>query len=359
MKHTFLFAAVGLLFAGLGWNGQARSGPPSGYKVLAPIRQGNLTVFPIVAGKSHDTGQFLTLDEGLRSGEVVITEAGSIHPMVRRGSPLRPYDSGGAQVNQLMLVNNSKRPLLLLAGEVVTGGKQDRIIGKDRLVPAESDPIDLGVFCVEPGRWVATSSKFAAPPPVTGFVAPSVRSKAMADKDQAKVWSQVRGSQGAMVAGLPAATRSQVESTTSYATVMQNAEVQKRLDAVAAPMETSYRSVIKQLKDQNAVGVVVAVNGQIVWADVFASTELLQKYWPKLVRSYAADAVATEGRGKQPTEAAAQAFLDQMQGRHETVESEPGLYRHTEITGNGFKAFELTSLLPKTGFDVHITKMAD
>jgi hypothetical protein len=51
----------------------------------------------------------------------------------------------------------------LLAGEIVTGGKQDRIIGKDRLVPAESDPVDLSVFCVEPGRWVERSSKFNAP----------------------------------------------------------------------------------------------------------------------------------------------------------------------------------------------------
>ena len=48
-----------------------------------------------------------------------------------------------------------------------------------------------------------------------------------------------------------------------------------------------------------------------------------------------------------------------MQGRHETTEREPGLYSHTEVTGDGFKAFELTSLLPKTGFDVHIAKMAN
>jgi hypothetical protein len=48
-----------------------------------------------------------------------------------------------------------------------------------------------------------------------------------------------------------------------------------------------------------------------------------------------------------------------MTGRRETVETEPGLYRHTEITGNGFKAFELTSLLPKTDFNLHVAKMAE
>ena len=56
----------------------------SGYKVLAPIRQGNLTVFPVVAAVSHDTHDFLTLDEGVRSGEVVVSESGSIQPLRRR-----------------------------------------------------------------------------------------------------------------------------------------------------------------------------------------------------------------------------------------------------------------------------------
>ena len=77
----------------------------------------------------------------------------------------------------MVLVNNSKRPLILLAGEIVTGGKQDRVIGKDRIIPAESDPIDLGVFCVEPGRWTGSSAKFDAK---NGAMAqPAVRAKAM------------------------------------------------------------------------------------------------------------------------------------------------------------------------------------
>ena len=161
----FLALAVVLMMAGSMVLGQpeARAGEvvPPGYKVLEPIRHGNLTVFPVVAAKSYPTGEFLTLDEGLRSGEVVVTEAGSVQGLIRR-HPTPGIRHDGAQVNRLVLVNNSKRPLLLLAGEIVTGGKQDRVIGKDRIVPAESDPVDLSVFCVEPGRWVATSEHFGA-----------------------------------------------------------------------------------------------------------------------------------------------------------------------------------------------------
>ena len=335
--------------------------PPltSGYKVLDPIRQGNLTVFPVVAATSHDTREFLTLDEGVRSGEVVVTESGNVQPLMRRrGIPI-PRD--GAQVNQLVLVNNSKRPLILLAGEIVTGGKQDRVIGKDRIVPAESDPIDLSVFCVEPGRWTGASAKFGS----MGYAMaqPAIRAKAMADKDQSKVWEQVRKQQAEMSSnlevsgGLPAAAP--VRATTSYARVMDNPAVKQQVDAVAEPIQHSYQSVIHELRDRNAVGVVVAVNGEIIWADIFASTSLLEKYWPKLVRSYAAEAVVARTSGKESTVTAAEKFLDEMEGRRETVESEPGLYRHTEITGNGFRAFELTSLLPKTGFDLHVAKMAE
>src|SRR4029079_2624602 len=133
----------------------------------------------------HD---FLTLDEGLRSGEVIVTESGQVQPLMRRRGVQRPYHGGGSHVNQLVLVNTSKRPLLLLAGEIVTGGKQDRVIGKDRIVPAESVPVNLRVFCVEPGRWVARSEKFVAP---MAMVQPSVRAKTMGDKDQGKVWEQV------------------------------------------------------------------------------------------------------------------------------------------------------------------------
>ncbi|HLM83191.1 MAG TPA: DUF6569 family protein [Terriglobales bacterium] len=340
--------------------------PASGYSLLSPIRSGNLTVFPVVASKSHDTAEFLTLDEGLRSGDVVVTEAGQARGLIRHrpGEPAIIHPVRDAEVNRLVLVNNSKRPLLLLAGEIVTGGKQDRVIGKDRIVPAESDSVDLSVFCVEPGRWVPTNGKYefgSAGGGIGGLVAaPVVRSKAMAAKDQQQVWDSVRTSQSAMAATVEVTGAAPaVNATTSYARVMDNKEVQKQVDAVAEPVQRNYESVIRQLRDKNAVGVVVAVNGEIVWADIFASTQLLQKYWPKLVRSYATEAVVTRAKGGEASPKDAQKFLDNLQGRHETAETEPGIYRQTEITGDGFKVFELTSLLPKTGFAVHVAKMAN
>lgn len=370
--RLFCTVALPLTFglAAEGWWSLARAAElptATDYRVLAPIRHGNLTVFPVVAAASHDTGEFLTLDEGLRSGDVEVTEYGSVRGLLRRHPPtggIQPdtYVHDGAQVNKLVLLNHSKRPLLLLAGEIVTGGKQDRVIAKDRIVPAESDPIDLDVFCVEPGRWVGASSKFGHGSVNAAMAAPSVRNKAMASKDQAQVWAEVaktREEMASQIEVVGGAAGAPLRETTSYARVMDNSEVKQKVDSVASSVEQQYSSTIQQLRDKKAVGVVVAVNGQIVWADLFASTSLLEKYWPKLVRSYATEAVVTRAKGTQVSEGAAQDFLEHLHGRHETVDSEPGVYRHTEVTGDGFKAFELTSLLPKTGFALHVAKMTE
>ena len=339
----------------------------SNYTLLSPIRSGNLTVFPVVASRSFDTSDFITLDDGIHSGEVVITEAGQAQGLIRRrpNQPQVMHPVRDAQVNSLVLVNNSKRPLLLLAGEIVTGGKQDRVIGKDRIVPAESDPVDLSVFCVEPGRWVAAGGKyeFSNGRNTALFATPAVRSKAMAAQNQQQVWDEVRSSQQAMsevvVVNGAAAAAPAINSTSSYARLMENKDVKQQVDKVAEPILRDYESVIHQLRDRNAVGVVVAVNGEIVWADLFASTQLLQKYWPKLVRSYATEAVITRAKSAEITTRQAQKFLDDLEGRHETADTEPGVYRQTEITGEGFKVFELISLLPKTGFRLHVAKMTD
>lgn len=343
--------------------GSATSAAPqvrtTSYKVLEPITQGNLTVFPVVSPSIYDTSRFITLDEGLRSGDVVVTEAGRSSGMIRRPGPRPIPQRESAEVNRLVLINNSNHPLILLAGEIVTGGKQDRVIGKDRVVPMQSDPIDLGVFCVEPGRWVASSDSFGS---LSAQMAqPSVRAKAMADKDQGQVWAEVQRSARSMAAAAPAAAP-RIASTTSYATVMKDEEVKSRVDEVAAK---SYESIRRELRERNAVGVVVAVNGRLIWADIFASPALLEKYWPKLSRSYAAEAVTTDSAGRQdypgkyalPDIADARDFLAAMDGEREVTETEPGVFRYTETTAPSFKVFLLKSLLPKTGFDLHVAKM--
>jgi hypothetical protein len=72
MKTQLMLCVAGMLFFA--------SALPAGqverrYKVLSPISHGNLTIFPVVTASTHDTSQFLTLDEGIRSGEFIVSES--------------------------------------------------------------------------------------------------------------------------------------------------------------------------------------------------------------------------------------------------------------------------------------------
>jgi hypothetical protein len=252
-----------------------------------------------------------------------------------------------------VLSNNSAHPLLLLAGEIVTGGKQDRVIGADRIVPPNSGPIDLGVFCVEPGRWVASSANFGSMG--AQMAQPSVRTPAMTEHNQGRVWESVRASNAMVASNLPASEAVGLANTTSYAKVFSSAPVAKVV-AQYGGVEGE-QAILRELRSKQAVGVVVAVNGQVVWADVFASTDLLSRYWPKLLHSYVAEAMTSGNAGGPPNPEEAELYIGKLSGGREVVETDPGIYRRSDITGDGYRVFELTSLLPKTPFMVHIAKM--
>jgi len=145
--------------------------------------------------------------------------------------------------------------------------------------------------------------------------------------------------------------------TTSYAKMMQNPAVSEKVDEAAAPVMKAREEVLAKLRDEHAVGVVVAVRGEIVWADLFASTDLLARYWTKLVRSYAAESL-TEGENRSaPSVADAEHFLDMPSGGTENSEGDVGIYRYRELKSGNTETFVLESLLPGTGYDVHVSKM--
>src|SRR5579864_906843 len=188
---VLLVAGVAAMNFGTCANASSGQGtlPQSGWRLAPAVTYENLTIFPVVAAQDADTSEFATLDEALASGDALVTEQGSYMRRTRDGS-VAPIYSSGPQVNQLVLINRGKRPLILLAGEVVSGGKQDRIIAKDRIVPVGAAPLPLDVFCVEHGRWTGGSDKFSAG---NLMVHPSVREQAAVEQNQSQVWAAVRG----------------------------------------------------------------------------------------------------------------------------------------------------------------------
>jgi hypothetical protein len=355
-------ALGGLAFLGASPN-PAPGKPEGSWRLLDPVSYENITIFPVVSSSSQDTSPFLTLDEGLSSGEVIVSEQGAVGlARSRDGRPITvPQYNSGASVNQLVLINRSKRPLILLAGELVSGGKQDRIIGKDRIVPVGSDPLPLDVFCVEHGRWTGTSSQFVASKTI---VHPSVREQAAVAQNQSEVWDAVRSGTLAKAAPPPPnaspsmayeprittesidVTIASAAPTQAYAKIYEGGRVGASVDGFVEELKRRFDRATSGLKGERVVGVVVAYGGDVAWSDIFASGELFEHYWSKLLRSYAVEAMARPGYKQTAAITDAREFLQNLNGR-EVVESEPGVYRWREITEGRLSLIELESVSPK------------
>ncbi len=350
-------ALGGLAFVGSapGLPAAPSSRPEGDWRLLDPVTYENISVFPVASTFSQDTSPFLTLEDGLANGEVLVREQGS-ETMVRGrdGRPVYiPQPATGAAVNQLVLINLSRRPLLLLAGELVSGGKQDRVIGKDRIVPAGAPPLPLDVFCVEHGRWTG-SSQFAA---ALTIVHPSVRESAAVDQAQTKVWESVRnGTNSKAAPSAPAArlSRPSIQGainsdahTEAYEKIYQSRAVGVSIDDFVNEVQRRFASATSGLKGERVVGVVVAYGGEVAWSDIFASADLFDHYWRKLLRSYAVEALTRPTYRQAASRENASEFLRRLNGR-ETQETEPGVYRWREIKEGQLAQIELDALQPKT-----------
>jgi len=378
MERSFFGALIGSLLGISTLGGLALAGfsgspaplpsarPEGDWRLLDPVVYENISIFPVVSSYTLDTSAFLTLDEGLATGEVIVTERGSEGMARSRDGAVTIPDyerRTGATVNQLVLINRSKRPLLLLAGELVSGGKQDRIIGKDRIVPVGAPPLPLDVFCVEHGRW-SNGSQFVA---AKTMVHPSVRERAAVDQKQAEVWSAVRSgttfdsSSAAGVAGAAApapppppriTSRDLTEAmsgpapTQSYQKIYEGSRVGQSIDSFVREVQARFARATSSLKGERVVGVVVAYGGEVAWSDIFASGQLFDHYWSKLLRSYAVEAMARPTFREVASRDNAGDFLRRLSGR-EIQESEPGVYRWREITDGRFAQIELESIEPK------------
>jgi hypothetical protein len=307
-----------------------------------------------MSDEPESTTSFITLDEGLRTGKVIITELGANgrSRRVRRGRRI----SDDAEVNKLAIRNYSGKTLVLIAGEMIVGGKQDRIVGHDCLIASSNTPVPIDVFCVEHGRWSGEASFGHSRSPnrnaggagtgmgvgagvggggtVESFAVmalPNVREKAQAKKSQSEVWSEVSRTVTA---------NSVASSTGDLKSVYRDNRVNRRID-------TYQRAFSGKLSAKNVVGIIAAVDGHIISADVFAGHSLFQAYWPKMLKSYALEAISTTKTSNQDVDKGqAESYLARVQGANASA-GEPGIYRLGENQSETDASFELEYVAKK------------
>jgi hypothetical protein len=237
-------------------------------RLLAPIQVESLTILPIAAVDPPKVpDNLLVLDEAMPKKLVAIKEV------------------DGGSVNNLTLTNKADKPLFLLAGEVILGGKQDRIIGSNTIIPAKTTQT-VPVFCVEHGRWNGTTTEFTT---AKALAHGRLRGHASFDTQQ-DVWNEVAEKNAA---------RKTTSSTDTYRKVAQEeadgtlgGKWEKQVDTALAKLPDADR--------KNLIGFAVAVDGKVATIDRFNSPELFAKLQGKLVRSYITEAIDVKSTGKKP-----------------------------------------------------------
>ena len=223
-------------------------------EIRETARQGALTLLWLGGPASSTTPPILTLEEGRASGQISITERES------------------ATVPQLVVDNRGKTHVLMLAGEILIGGKQDRVLREDILLPPLSGPRNVGVLCVEQGRW-STGQPGFQPDKQPMVAAPSLRSRLMDKAEQGEVWREV--DRAARASGAP-------QTSSSYQRVYE-------APAVLGQVEQAERA-IDPSRIAGGLGAAVFVNSRFAGIDVFRDPGLFAREWRKLLRAWVVEA---------------------------------------------------------------------
>jgi hypothetical protein len=260
-----------------------------------------LTIFLIHGPDKLKDKKFITLQEALEQKKVVVHET--------------------SNVNQLTVENLSpNEEIFIQSGEIVKGGKQDRLLSIDLIVSTHSGQVPIAAFCVEHGRWVKRGNEAAAYFAECNDIAASnsLRLASKYKNAQGEVWKEVSEVQGKLSRNVAAPVQG-MASASSLQLTLEHKKVQEAIDGCMKKLA----DLPKDKKD--AIGYVMAINGKMVCADVYASRELFLKLWPKMSKACAVEAFSELEKGKTfkpATAETAQAFL---------AESEKGQAKNDEI----------------------------
>ena len=224
--------------------------------ISGPYAYKNLAIFLIHAKEKKDTTKFMTLEEALDQKKVTISETGT--------------------VNTLVIENVSDDVhVYIQSGDIVRGGKQDRTLGYDYVIPPRSGKTPIGSFCVERGRWQQRGNEKADEFSVSNKVLPSKGLKIATNysRSQGSVWKEVDTIQNKLNRNLGQSVRSK-KSASSLELTLENIEVKKA-------MQEYVNAFSRLIEDRDDIaGFAFAINGKIDGADVYSSTTLFKKLWP-------------------------------------------------------------------------------
>ncbi|HVR86135.1 MAG TPA: HEAT repeat domain-containing protein, partial [Planctomycetota bacterium] len=244
-----------------------------GLQIGPPMNFHGITVYPLLAAAAPPEAPFTTIHAALGTDKLEITDSVGLF--------------------QVQVKSTLDSDVLLLAGDVLTGGRCTRIVAEHTLV-ARGTTARVPVLCVEPGAWRTTSDRFAKE---SGhFVAPpSLRRSLIWEQGQGAAWSILARKLGGKPGGLVDLYR-------------------KQADAIA-----EIRAYFSALPDREltAVGIAVASNDSLEFVELFPDHALFSVYFERLVAGAALDLLEhAESSSRAPSP-----FPNSMKGVKQLLES--------------------------------------
>jgi hypothetical protein len=225
----------------------------------------NLKIIPIrqkagggSPGQGGGFGDIVTLNQAIRQGIVTVSERGT---------------TAIENVHWLRINNNSDKSVYVSSGEIVAGGRQDRMIARDTiLAPTHRDQY-VPAMCVEEGRWSEKEKKFD----YAHFANGHLRKVLDSSKNQVLIWREVQR---------------QLDSghfknnTLSYLSRHQD----KKYVQVNDEYFNFFRERFRH-SDSTIVGFIAVSGNKIIGSDIFADPVLFYGQLEPLLRGYIDDAV--------------------------------------------------------------------
>jgi hypothetical protein len=296
-----LFAAVCI---GLALSATAMS-QVNGYRISEPVSYKNLSIF-LIHGKDENTkGNILTLQEAMERKLLIVYET--------------------SDVNELEVENLSKEfDVFIQSGDIVKGGKQDRVLAVSIIIPARSGRVSIEAFCVESGRWTKRgnedSTKFNSSN--DRIVSKELKLAANAKRSQQEVWAKVTEAQTRL--------SNSVGSTVVDGTSSSSLQLSLENKQVAANVDDYLKSLGNIAAGKSdVIGYAFAINGKLNSADIYVSNALFRKVWTKMLKAAATEAVA-ESRS---VRLAAPVKAEAVKGFIDDAEKAAGQERSVSVNG--------------------------
>ena len=238
------------------------------YSVTGPYSNKNLSIYLIHGEDKIKDQTFVTLGDAMKDKVIKVHET--------------------SNVNQLSIENISQdKHIYIQAGDIVRGGKQDRVFSTDMVLEPKSGIVKIASFCVEQGRWSKrgneSSKEFNSS--TKKLSSKKLKLAARLNNDQSEVWAEVAKEQRKLSVQVGADVKSN-KSNSSLQLTLENKKIAKR----TLNYKNKFISLLKGKK--KTIGYAFSVNGELNSVDIYAKKELLNKLWPKIIDAAATEAVS-------------------------------------------------------------------